>query len=59
MLCGAYGLFGGSEELIGARILLPALNEIYRATSGLPSDVNWPLRSCEIAVMALRQHHLD
>ena len=45
MLCGAYGLFGGYEELIGAKILLPATNEIYKATLGLPSDVNWPLRS--------------
>ena len=45
VLCGAYGLFGGSEELIGAKILLLATNEIYKATLGLPSDVNWPLRS--------------
>ena len=45
VLCGAYGLFGGLEELIGARILLPAINSIYKATLGLPSDVNWPLRS--------------
>ena len=45
MLCGACGLFGVSEELIGAKILLPAINEIYKATLGLPSDVNWPLRS--------------
>ena len=59
MLCGACGLIGGSEELIGGRILLPAINERYKATLGLPSDVNWPLRSCEIAVMALKQHHLD
>ena len=45
VFCGAYGLFSGSEELIGAKILLPATNEIYKATLGLPSDVNWPLRS--------------
>ena len=45
VLCGAYGLIGGSEKLIGARILLPAINSIHTATLGLPSDVNWPLRS--------------
>ena len=45
LLCGAYGLFDGSEELIGARILLPAIISIYKATPGLLSDVNWPLRS--------------
>ena len=41
VLCGAYGLFGGSEELIGAKILLTAINEIYKATPGLPSDVSF------------------
>ena len=32
VLCGPHGLFGGSEELIGARILLPAINVIYKET---------------------------
>ena len=45
VLCGAHGLFSGSEEPIGARILLPAINVIYKATPGLSSDMNWPLRS--------------
>ena len=45
VLCGAHGLFSGSEELIGASILLPPINVIYKATPGLSSDMNWPLRS--------------
>jgi len=45
VLCGAHGLFGGSEKLIGVRIFLPAINVIYKATPGLLSDMNWPLRS--------------
>ena len=33
VLCGAYGLFGGSDQVVDARIFQPA-------TPGLPSDVH-------------------